>query len=418
MSSHQLWWPTWAFLALLANCSLALEDFPIGACSVQDQACEIHENNLVASFPGVASVEECRQLCSDDQQCSHFSHFGQTSFPIGNFCILLSACPTLHPCEDCITEDRWCGTICGDDVEGFLGENVVQLLADVPEELDCKQECNNNTECKFYTYHNGSDPNYPKLCFLLTHLEEPFEACSHCSTGTARCTVDTVCGFLNGTMVVSEALIFTNTGATQEVKTVSVGRCEANILAIGGGGRGGSSKSGGRTFGGGGGSGHVIFTSHMLQESSNLLLNVGDKGESTSVTTEDGSSVILAPAGKDGVNGSYDGASGYSGGGGDGSGGSLGSGGSDGSDGEAGSDGHGGKGSGVDISAFELTNFVLTPGSGGDHACGGGGGGLLINGKGPEFHSGMGEGYGGGGEGCNYSSRYGSSGAILMEIKK
>ena len=41
-----------------------------------------------------------------------------------------------------------------------------------------------------------------------------------------------------------------------------------------------------------------------------------------------------------------------------------------------------------------------------------------MNGKGPEFYSGMGEGYGGGGEGGGYNSQYGSPGAILIEIKK
>ena len=77
-----------AFLALFISCSLASDGFPTGACSVQDQACEIHEYNLVASLPGVASVEECRQLCSDDQHCSHFSHFGPASFPIADVCFL------------------------------------------------------------------------------------------------------------------------------------------------------------------------------------------------------------------------------------------------------------------------------------------------------------------------------------------
>ena len=72
----------------------------------------------------------------------------------------------------------------------------------------------------------------------------------------------------------------------------------------------------------------------MLHKSSSLLLNVGAGGEPTSVTAEDGSSVNLAPAGEDGVDGSYDGANGFSGGGGEDK---PSSGGSDGGDGEAGS---------------------------------------------------------------------------------
>ena len=99
-------------------------------------------------------------------------------------------------------------------------------------------------------------------------------------------------------------------------------------MATGGGGRG-SYKC---TYGGGstkcGGGGHVILTSHVLQNWSNLLLSVGGRGESTSVTTEDGSSVILAPAGEDGGVTQE----GYSGGGSDGQQHSSTSGGSDGSD--------------------------------------------------------------------------------------
>ena len=215
----------------------------------------------------------------------------------------------------------------------------------------------------------------------------------------------------------AEALIFTDTSSTIELETVTVGKCEVNILAIGGGGQGGWDNSGGTNFEGGGGSGHVFLTSYVLRKSSNLLLNVGGRGKPSSVTTKDGLSVIQAPAGDDGVYGSFDGADGFSGGGGDGEF-LFGSGGSDGRDGEAGSGGQGGKGSGLDISYYDLINFVLTPGSGGRHRCGGGGGGVLVNGEGPEHYSGSGEGYGGGGEGCNYSSRYGSPGAILIEIKK
>ena len=209
-------------------------------------------------------------------------------------------------------------------------------------------------------------------------------------------------------------LIFTDTEVTHEVVTVTVGVCEINILAIGGGGRG-SSSYGGK---GGGGSGHVIFASHVLPKSSKLHLDVGGKGEQTSVTTDDGSSVIVAPAGEDGPDETHNGANGYSGGGGYSMHSTGGSGGSDGSDGEAGTDGQGGEGSGVDISSLALINFVLTSGSGGEHTCGGGGGGVLVNGKGPGYQSGMGEGYGGGGEGCNYDSKYGSPGAILIEFKK
>lgn len=74
----------------------------------------------------------------------------------------------------------------------------------------------------------------------------------------------------------------------------------------------------------------------------------------------------------------------------------------------------------MDISTYyySLINFVLTPGSGGEHQCGGDGGAVLVYRKGPGHQGGLGEGYGEGGEGSNFNSRYGSPGAILIEIKK
>ena len=49
-------------------------------------------------------------LCSNEKDCSHFSHFGSESFAIANFCILF-VCPILHPCDDCSAELRTCGAV-------------------------------------------------------------------------------------------------------------------------------------------------------------------------------------------------------------------------------------------------------------------------------------------------------------------
>ena len=69
-----------------------------------------------------------------------------------------------------------------------------------------------------------------------------------------------------------------------------------------------------------------------------------------------------------------------------------------------------GHGTGEDILAYKMENFVLTPGAGGNYYdyeqyehWGGGGGGVLINGDGPMRDSDyQGEGYGGGG--CGHRS--------------
>ena len=165
-----------------------------------------------------------------------------------------------------------------------------------------------------------------------------------------------------------------------DVHTVNLGNSNCH-LGIGGGGHGKH---------GGGGSGEVPHASYFPDRYTDLLVRVRGSGESSSVTTVGGESVLLAESGAD--HSGDDGGSGYSGGGGYGGG----NGGSNGGDGVSGRFGTGGTGRGVDLTNFVSEMFTITPGDGDVvNECGGGGGGVLINGTGPTSM-----GYGAGGRGC------------------
>ena len=137
-----------------------------------------------------------------------------------------------------------------------------------------------------------------------------------------------------------------------------------------------------------------------------------------------GTAGIFAPGGHRGWDGDEDGSTGYSGGGGS-SGGYAstygGNGGSNGNDGGHGSGSYsypGGSGTWEDITAYQLTEFTLSPGQGGQSyqgSFGGGGGGVLVGGTGPSRSQYQGEGYGGGGayDGSTWS---GLPGVILVEV--
>lgn len=179
------------------------------------------------------------------------------------------------------------------------------------------------------------------------------------------------------------------------------------VLAVGGGGHG---------LNVGGGSGYVKYKELSVLGSQHIIsLNVGDYSQSSMVSFhgEDGEVVIEAKPGHHG--GINVGGNGYSGGGGGGQ-----VGGADGGDGE-----HGGQGSGAAVSGYQLTNYDLGPGSGGqayDATHGGGGGGVMVNGEGPA-HGDQYQGLGYGGGGCthyNDDGQYitnGLPGVVILEIK-
>ena len=89
----------------------------------------------------------------------------------------------------------------------------------------------------------------------------------------------------------------------------------------------------------------------------------------------------------------------------------------------------GGRGSGVDISTFDMKHFNLIPGNGGhaqkiyiqekreNYICGGGGGGVIVNGAGPNLnhtHKSVGQGYGGGQGGDQKGQPM--KGVVLIEV--
>ena len=179
--------------------------------------------------------------------------------------------------------------------------------------------------------------------------------------------------------------------------------CQLRVFMVGGGGHAVNSNIGG-------GSGYIKYSSIILTESNIIqTLQVGDYGQPSTVTIQDGVFLEASP-GQNGISG------GWSGGGGpncncDG--------GSDGGDGS----GAGGKGTGEKLSSFPMESFILTPGLGGQAYgnSGGGGGGVLVNGAGPEeWDPTQGQGYGGGG--CDYDSQgndesnQGLRGVILLEM--
>ena len=376
----------------------------IDTCSIENNSCEIHDENFIESFANTDLVE-CRQLCGYLENCNYFSHFGSNNFPTSNFCMLFSSCSVLEHCgQDCYTEDKLCHGSCGRNFESKQDENVIRWIPDVELERNCKGICLEYDNCLYYTYYGRESDHYPNLCILLSDLPSPSQECEHCVTSIPDCSNNSYifCKFtINSDQTLHDSHVFTNVSDIINVKfspAASLG-CEATVVAIGGGGHGCSEC-------GGGGSGFV--KSDVIDVSSTeYQVSVGQHGQDSVLRTKKGQNVIAAQAGGDGRY--YYGGDGYSGGGD-----SSNNGGSDGSKGDG---TYEGSGSGLDISTISLKYHMLSPGNGGVSSyAGGGGGGVLVDNIGPSCVISQGEGYGGGG---GYQNEQGSSnglqGIVLIE---
>ena len=70
-------------------------DSPV-SCTNSNVACDVLGDNVLDSMDGVATVEECRQLCYDSDDCHFITYYGPDSFPYKEFCYLFSACEETH----------------------------------------------------------------------------------------------------------------------------------------------------------------------------------------------------------------------------------------------------------------------------------------------------------------------------------
>ena len=393
------------FLALFVFCKGDID------CFLDGEECEIRSDNLIHTFMGVPTVEECAALC-EDQFAEAFTHFGPESTPYHNTCLIFSSCIERRSCQDCTTGSSQGECTCSLKYSGTVDDsNFVDLLGSVWDEYTCKEHCKDNDLCAVYTFYDSEDPVQPNVCILLTSfgLQAPVVACQNCVTGAALCNVNQPC----------QAAVLTNGPMTQaifaeedmEIRLEAKEKdcfVELNVVAIGSGGLGHSA---------GGGSGYVeTGTVRVSIKQPVLEVTVGNStllSGNPSKVAVGGEVVLKAKPGKTTDN--VVGGDGYSGGGGYG----TGRGGTDGGDGEVGDDedSEAGKGSGLDLSSISMKSFILTPGKGGvgESFYGGGGGGVVVNGKKPEVEHCGGEGYGGGG-GYNGFVNAVSAGCVLIEL--
>ena len=74
-----------------------VQDSPV-TCSSEGVECDFNEDNLIDAVMHVKSLEECRQMCLDQESCEFISYFDDSAGPISHFCSLFKSCDTVSKC--------------------------------------------------------------------------------------------------------------------------------------------------------------------------------------------------------------------------------------------------------------------------------------------------------------------------------
>ena len=109
-------------------------------CFIDQQECDIRQDNLIHTFLGIPSIEECQQLCEDEVTCIAFTHFGSESQPIEDGCLLFSSCKDRRACQNCTTGSSQTECRCSISYAGHVtSDNFVDLVPSVQDEFVCKE---------------------------------------------------------------------------------------------------------------------------------------------------------------------------------------------------------------------------------------------------------------------------------------
>ena len=219
-----------AFISLLAVTGAT--ESPV-TCISDNTLCEVTDENFIDGINDIHSVEQCRQLCLNNENCKFLIYYEAGSFPMEEFCYLFSTCETTLPCEKCVSETFDCQETCSSKTLGPINNsNFIDLVPHVQTEQDCKKLCVSNKNCQHYTYFLKEDSENSKNCFLLTALLDPQEKCQSCMSGPGFC--QTTSTSINPSTISTATPSTTSTTWTTTPTTISTtpsstGNCFLNI---------------------------------------------------------------------------------------------------------------------------------------------------------------------------------------------
>ena len=97
----------WLILYIVSCSDLTGSGLPNGVCLLENQACGMHDN-VVSIVNSINSLDQCTELCQDEDSCTFVTFYGENSFPFSQTCIMFSSCDDIVVCDDCTTEDSTC----------------------------------------------------------------------------------------------------------------------------------------------------------------------------------------------------------------------------------------------------------------------------------------------------------------------
>ena len=155
-----------------------------GGCYTEDRTWS--NEDVISIQPGVPSVTACQDLCAGEAGCSYFTWFTSHNEHTPLFCVLFRSVEKELECELCLSGPASC--YCSEGVGcKVVGDNVLEVITGVTEELDCQALCAESEVCVYYTWYDSTGL-LANTCMLFSNCDIMDETCTGCFSGPPSCS--------------------------------------------------------------------------------------------------------------------------------------------------------------------------------------------------------------------------------------
>ena len=170
--------------------------------------CSLASHVLGLEF-GVATVEECAELCWGTEGCTFYSYYSTDSSPLSLACAKLTECndPTSDPSvasgpADCTGVDLLVESYPLCFHVGSTWVHDTSVTAHVDSALSCQSLCLHSSHCVSFSWHKHSEESGSNLCELFPSIGE-YQLCNDCVSGPKSCTCSEsfACSFLDNNLI-------------------------------------------------------------------------------------------------------------------------------------------------------------------------------------------------------------------------
>ena len=142
--------------------------------------------DVLSIQPAVSSASECQALCSGEAGCSYFTWYTGQHDHTPLFCVLFRSVHQELGCQNCMSGPASC--YCSEGVGcKVVGDNVLEVITGVTEELDCQSLCAESEVCVYYTWYDSTGL-LANTCMLFSSCDVMDETCTGCFSGPPSCS--------------------------------------------------------------------------------------------------------------------------------------------------------------------------------------------------------------------------------------